>query len=55
MTLVYISLLPLHITFLVLSMLTLDLSKEEFGMMVSFTNSRVMELTVTSSNLLNRF
>ena len=27
----------------------------EFGMMVSFINSRVMELTVTSLNLLNRF
>ena len=34
----------------------LNLSKAiEFGMTVFFINSRVMELTVTSLNLLNRF
>ena len=61
MTLAYISLLQLHITFLVLSMLTLHWKFVafsliylkyliEFGMMVTFINSRVMELTVTSLN-----
>ena len=66
MTLAYISLLPLHITFSVLLMLTLHWKftafslfclkhSIEFGMMVSFINSKVMELTVTSLNLLNRF
>ena len=66
MTLAYISLLQLHITFSVLSMLTLHWKfvafsliylkhSIEFGMMVSFINSRVMELTVTSLNLLNCF
>ena len=66
MTLAYISLFTLHITFSVLLMLTLHWKfvafsliylkhSIEFGMMVSFINSRVMELTVTSLNLLNRF
>ena len=66
MTLAYISLLPIHITFSVLLILTLHWKfvalsliylkhSIEFGMMVSFINSRVMELTVTSLNLLNRF
>ena len=65
-TLVYISLLQLHIKFSVLLMLTLDWKfvafsliylkhSIEFGMIVSFINSRVMELTVTYLNLLNRF
>ena len=66
MTLAYISLLPLHITFSVLLILTLHWKfvvssliylkhSIEFGMMVFFINSRVMELTVTSLNLLNHF
>ena len=64
MNLVYISVLPLHITFLLLSMLTrhwkfvvfyLIYLKHliEFGMTVSFVNSRVMELMLISFNLLN--
>ena len=59
----YITLLPLHITFLVLLMLTLHCKfvafsliylkhSIEFGRMVSFIN---LELTVTSLQLLNRF
>ena len=66
MTLVYISLLPLHITFSVPLMLTLHWKfvtfsliylkhSIGFGKMVSFINSRVIELTVTSLNVLNRF
>ena len=66
MTLAYISLLSLHVTFSVLLMLTLHWKfvaffliylkdSIEFDMMVPFINSRVMELTVTSLNLLNRF
>ena len=66
MNLAYISSLPLRITFSVLLMLTLHWKFVEFsliylkhsvevGMMVSFINSRIMELTVTSLNLLNRF
>ena len=65
-TLAYISLLPLRITFIVYSILishwkfvtfSLIYLKHliEFGMMVPFINSGVMELTVTSLNLLNRF
>ena len=65
-TLVYITLLQLHITFSVLFMLTLHWKfvafsliylkhSIEFGMMVCLINSRVMELTVTSLNLFNRF
>ena len=66
MTLTYVSLLPLHITFLVLLMLTLHWKFVafsliflkhliEFGMMFSFINSRVMKVAVTSLSLLNRF
>ena len=68
MTLGYITLLPLHITISVLLLLTLHwkfvaFSKVsiylkysiEFGMMVPFANSRVMELMVNSLNLLNLF
>ena len=65
MALPYISSLPLHITFSVLLILTLHCKFQafsliylkhsiEFGMMVSFVNSRVMELTVNFLNLLNR-
>ena len=65
-TLACIKLLPLHITFLVFSMLTLHWKLVafsliclkhliEFAMTVSYINSRVMELTVTSLNLLNHF
>ena len=66
MTFAYISLLALHIALLVLLMPTFHWEFEvfsliylkhliEFGMMVSFINSIVMELTVTSINLLNHF
>ena len=62
MTLVYFSLLQLHITFSVLLILTLHWKSMAFlkhlielCMTVSFMNPRVMELTVTSLNLLNRF
>ena len=65
-TLVYISLLQLHITYFVSSMLTLHwkfvafsliyLKRSiEFGMMVSLINSRAMELMKTSLNLMNSF
>ena len=66
MILAYISLLELHMTLLLFSMVTflwkfvafsLIYLKHliEFGMMASFINSRLIELTVTSLNLLNRF
>ena len=66
MTLAYIILLPLHITFSVLLMLTfywkfvafsLIYLKHsiEFAMKASFINSKIMELTVTTLNLLNHF
>ena len=66
MTLAYIILLPLHKTFSVLLMLTLYWKfvafsliylkhSIEFGMKASFINSKIMELTVTSLNLLNHF
>ena len=65
-TLVYISLLQLHITFSVLLMLSLQWKFVafsliylkhliKFGIVVFFINSRVMELTVKSLNLLNSF
>ena len=65
-TLAYISLLPLRITFIVYSILTshwkfvtfsLIYLKHliEFGMMVSFITSRLMELSVIYWNLLNGF
>ena len=66
MTLAYIIFLPLHMTFSLFLMLTfhwkfvvffLIYQKDliDFGMMVFFINSRVMELTLTSLNSLNRF
>ena len=66
MTLAFISLLQLHITFLVLLTLILHWKFAaffsiylkhliEFGMTVSFVNSIVMELTVTSLNLFHIF
>ena len=59
MTLAYISLLPLHITFSMYSMPTLHWKSMafsliylkhliEFGVTVSFINSGVIELTITS-------
>ena len=66
MALAYISLLLLHKTLSVFLMLTIHWKfvtisliyikhSVEFGMTVTFINSKVMELTVTSLNLLNRF
>ena len=66
MTLAYIILLPLHITFSVLLMLTFYWKfvafssiylkhSIEFAMKASFINSKIMELTVTTLNLLNHF
>ena len=66
MTPAYISLLPLHLTFSVLLMRTLHWKflvfslfylkhSIGFSMVFSFINSRVMELMVTSLNVLNRF
>ena len=66
MTLANISLLSLHIIFSVLLMLTLHWKFMafsliylkhliEFSMMVSFINSRIMELMVTYLNLLSPF